>query len=165
MPKDDPEFQGLLEEEALFLDISAEIPGVPLEEEEEEYQVVTDEPKPGFEELAAAVLNNAGINTEACVRNARAATYAAEAAAAAAVCPDGPCVVKAFEDKIVYDITFDLPDAGLMPPRDDHKPEELAVAADDHTPPPAPCWYPMQMHRSVVGNQPYDTYALWIQFL
>ncbi len=54
MPEDDPEFQGLLEEEAPFLDISVEIPGVPLEEEEEEYQVVTDKAEPGFEELAGS---------------------------------------------------------------------------------------------------------------
>jgi hypothetical protein len=32
--KDDPKFQGLLKEEAPFPDISAEIPGVPLEKEE-----------------------------------------------------------------------------------------------------------------------------------
>ncbi len=35
MPEDNPTFQALLKEEALFPDISAEIPGVPLEEEEE----------------------------------------------------------------------------------------------------------------------------------
>ncbi len=61
MPKDDPEFQGLLKEEALFLDISAEIPGVPLEEEEEKDQVVTDKPEPRFEELAAAALIMQGL--------------------------------------------------------------------------------------------------------
>ena len=31
VPEDDPEFQGLLEEEAPFPDISAQLPGVPLE--------------------------------------------------------------------------------------------------------------------------------------
>jgi hypothetical protein len=35
IPEDDPDFQGLLkEEEALFPEVSAEIPGVPVEEEE-----------------------------------------------------------------------------------------------------------------------------------
>lgn len=29
--------------------------------------------------------------------------------------PDGPCLVKAEPDEIVYDITFDLPDMGLVP--------------------------------------------------
>jgi hypothetical protein len=120
MPEDNPKFQGLLEENALFPDISAEIPGVPLEEEEGKYQVVTDEPKPRFEELTAAALDNVGINAEACVRNAWAAIDAAKAtAAAAATCPDAPPLVEAFEDKIMYNITFDLPDAGLMPPGND----------------------------------------------
>ncbi len=102
VPEDNPDCQGLLEEEALFSDISAEIPGVPLKEEEEEYQVVTDEPELGFKKLAAAALDNVGINAEVRVRNARAATYAAKAAAAgAATCPNGPSVVKTFKDKIV----------------------------------------------------------------
>jgi hypothetical protein len=68
--EDDPKFQGLLKEEALFHDISTKIPGVPLEEEKEKYQVVTDEPKPGFEELTVAALDNAGIDPEAHLRNA-----------------------------------------------------------------------------------------------
>ncbi len=35
VPEDDPDFQGLLEDDAApFPDISAELPGVPLEEEE-----------------------------------------------------------------------------------------------------------------------------------
>ncbi len=64
VPKDDPEFQGLLEEDAPFPDISAELPGVILEEEEEgDYQVVTNESKPAFETIAAVALENAGIDT------------------------------------------------------------------------------------------------------
>jgi hypothetical protein len=111
MSKDKLEFWGLLKEEAPFLDISAEIPGEPLEEEEEEYQVVTDEPKPGFEELAAAALYNVGINAEAHMHDAWAAMNAAKAVAAvAAVRPNWPHLVEAFEEKIVYDITFNLPD-------------------------------------------------------
>jgi hypothetical protein len=61
VPKDNPKFQGLLEEEAPFPDISTEISGVPLEEDEEEYQVVTDKPEPGFEELAAAAQKMRGL--------------------------------------------------------------------------------------------------------
>jgi hypothetical protein len=139
MPEDDPEFQGLLEEEVPFPDISAEIPGVPLEEEEEEYEVVTDEPEMVFEELAVAVLDNAGIDAEARVCDARAAMNAAKAAAVAvAARPNGPRLIKAFKDNIVYDIMFDLPDVGLMPPGDDPKPEKPATAPDDNTPPAVP---------------------------
>ena len=166
VPKDDPEFQGLLEEEAQFLDVSAEIPGVPLEEEEEEHQVFTDKLEPGFEELAAAALDNVEIGAEACMCDARAATYAAEAVAvAAAAHPDWPHLIKAFEEEIMYDITFNLPDMGLMPPGDDPKSEDPATAADNDTPPPYPHWYPTHLRRSVVGNQPYDAYAQWMQFL
>ncbi len=64
VPEDDPDFQGLLEDnEAPFPDISTELPGVPLEEEESDFQVVTDEPEPDFKDLATAALDNAGINT------------------------------------------------------------------------------------------------------
>ncbi len=132
MPKDNHKFQGLLDKEAPFMDISTEIPGVPLEEEEEEYQVVTDKPEPGFEELAATGLDNVGIlgiDAEAWVHNAQAAMNAAKAAAvAAATWPNGPCLVKAFEDEIMYNIMFNLPDAGLMPPWDNPEPEEPATA-------------------------------------
>ncbi len=52
-PEDDPEFQGLLEEEAPFLEMSAKLPGVPLEleEDEKDFKVVTDEPVPDFKLL------------------------------------------------------------------------------------------------------------------
>jgi hypothetical protein len=70
----------------------------------------------------------------------------------------------------VYDITFDLPDAGLMPgtipPVSDAKPATGAA------PPHAPevpdknsRRYPARSCRSVVGNQSYDTYAPRMQFL
>jgi hypothetical protein len=43
----------LLEEEASFPDVSVELPGVILEEEEEgDHQVVTNEPNPAFKTLA-----------------------------------------------------------------------------------------------------------------
>ena len=45
VPEDALKFQGLLEDdEAPFPDISAELPGVPLEDEEYDFEVVTDEP-------------------------------------------------------------------------------------------------------------------------
>ncbi len=44
MPVDDPAFQGLLEEEeAVYPNITAELPGVPLEEEVVDHRAVMDE--------------------------------------------------------------------------------------------------------------------------
>ncbi len=51
MPEDDNDFQGLLEDEveaAPYPDISAEFPGVELNEEEQEFQTILDEPEPDF---------------------------------------------------------------------------------------------------------------------
>ncbi len=53
VPEDDPEFQGLLdllddEEEAAYPEISAELPGVELEEEQRDFTPVTDEPEADF---------------------------------------------------------------------------------------------------------------------
>jgi hypothetical protein len=112
VPEDDSELQGLLKEEedmAPYPDISAEPPGVELELEESDFQLITDDPEPNFCELAAAALDNAGINTTKRIHAARDCVAAAAAAAKTA----GPRLVEAEEDKIVYEITFDLPDAGL----------------------------------------------------
>jgi hypothetical protein len=68
VPQDDPDFQGLLdnkEEEAVYPDISAELPGVELEEDKGAYQTITNEPKDKFRDMAAVMLDNAGINPEA----------------------------------------------------------------------------------------------------
>ena len=49
--EDDPEFQGFLkddEEAAPYPNISADLPGVELEEEEREFQMVLDKPEPDF---------------------------------------------------------------------------------------------------------------------
>ncbi len=78
-------------------------------------QVVTDEPKPGFKSLTVMVLDNMGINTATQVCAARAAVDTADTTAVA-VPPNEPCLVKAYEDKIVYDVTVELPDAGLIAP-------------------------------------------------
>ena len=54
VPPDDPAFQGLLEEEeAVYSDITAELPGVSLEEEVVDHQAVTDEDEPDFRVLVA----------------------------------------------------------------------------------------------------------------
>ena len=66
VPEDDPEFQGMLEEEeaAPFPDISADLPGVQFERDcvADPSTIVEDEPEPEFVEQAEAALNNAAIN-------------------------------------------------------------------------------------------------------
>jgi hypothetical protein len=88
VPEDDPEFQGLLEDnkEAAYPDISTEPPRVELESEETDCAAVTDEPDPDFEQLATTTLDNAGINLQNCLR-------AAQAAVAAALLRAGPALV------------------------------------------------------------------------
>jgi hypothetical protein len=103
VPKDYPYFQGLLEDMAPYPDVAAKLPGVILEDDIDDDQVVTDEPKPDFAELAATALENAGINLQ---DRLRAAQQVADMTL-------GPAVIKADQDQIVYEITFDLPDAGL----------------------------------------------------
>ncbi len=89
MPEDYLEFQGLLEEEAPFPDVSAKLPGVTLEEDEEgDFQVVTNNPEPAFEILAAAALENIGILAGEWIQAARAMVDAADAAGVIAVQPD-----------------------------------------------------------------------------
>jgi hypothetical protein len=51
----------LEDKEAIFPDINAELPGVELEEDKDTFVVLTGEPEPDFETLAAAVLANADI--------------------------------------------------------------------------------------------------------
>ena len=73
VPEDDPKFQGLLEETedtAVYPDISAELPGVLLEEHEQDFQTLTDEPEPDFRDLAGDALYNAGIDADAAFRRA-----------------------------------------------------------------------------------------------
>ena len=101
--EDKPDFQGLLEKPAPYPDLSAELPGVLLEDEEADLQVVTDEPKPDFAELAAAALDNAGIDVNNCLQAVQRATLS----------HPGRALIEANDNKIVYEITFDMPDAGL----------------------------------------------------
>ena len=72
VPEDDPEFQGLLENEdkAPYPDISAELPGVALAIEEHDFTPVTDEPEDNFRDLAGAALHNASINADQWIRAA-----------------------------------------------------------------------------------------------
>jgi hypothetical protein len=168
VPADDPAFQGLLkEEEAVYPNITAELPGVPLEEEVVDHWAVTDEDEPNFRVLAARALDNANIDPAAHLR----ATRVAEAQP---VAPD-PALIDADEDKIIYKLTFDLPDAGLAPPI---APDGMAVMPHDalnvHAFEPNPPedtklatkrQYPLRSCRSVIGHQPYNKYAPCMTFL
>jgi hypothetical protein len=109
VPADNPAFQGLLkEEEAVYPDITAELPGVPLEEEVVDYRAVTDKDGPDFRVLVARALNSANINPATHLR-------AALATEAQPVAP-GPALIDANEGKIIYELPFDLPDVGLTLP-------------------------------------------------
>ena len=105
MPEDDPEFQGLLEndDKALYPNISAELPGVALEIEERDFTLVTDKPEENFCDLVGAALHNAGINADQRICTALAGNNE----------PRAPAIIEANNDKIVSKITFVLPDAGL----------------------------------------------------
>ncbi len=126
VPEDDPDFQGLLEEPTPYPDLSSDLQGVALEEENVDLQVVTDEPEPDFAELAAAALDNAGINADECIQAAqRDANERMQAAAQCALDP-GPTLIEANNNKIVYEITFDMPDDGHL--------VDNVVLADDTIP-------------------------------
>ena len=103
VPKDNPDFQGLLEEPAPYPDLSAELQGVLLDDKDINLKVVTDDPEPDFAQLAAAALDNAGINAQDCPQ---AVQQRPEPTA-------GTALVEAANDEIVYETTFDLPDTGL----------------------------------------------------
>ncbi len=94
--------------------MSAEFPGVPTEEEEEDFQMVPNEPSPEFEDLPAAALENAGINMGDRIRATRAVANTAMAVAALYPTHNGPRLIEDDPDKIMYNITFELPNAGLL---------------------------------------------------
>ncbi len=121
VPADNSAFQGILkEEEAVYPNITAELPGVPLEEEVIDHRAVMDEDEPDFRVLVARALDNANIDPAAHLR-------AAHVVEAQPVTP-GPNLIDADEDKIIYELTFDLPDAGLPPPI---APDGIAVVPHD----------------------------------
>jgi hypothetical protein len=117
VPEEDLEFQGLLkadtEEAAAYPNISTKLPEVELTSKEDDYPAITEEPEVDFQHLAAVALDNAGIDTVAWLRTTRDLADAA----AIGIAPQNPraALVEANEDKILYEITFDLPDAGLKP--------------------------------------------------
>jgi hypothetical protein len=168
VPEDDPEFQGLLdeEEEAAYPEISAELPGVELEEDKRDFTPVTDEPEADFHELAGAALHNAGINADDCIR----------AALGAAAEHSAPAVIESNKDELMYEVTFELPDARLVPIADnfavllgDDRDNTLVapiVVDDVDTVQDAPApRYPTRARRSAVSGQPYDEFAPRVAFL
>jgi hypothetical protein len=114
--------------------------------------------------LAAAALNNAGIDPDVQIR-------AANNNIGVNAKPWGPAIVKADKDEIVYEITFDLPDADLEPGQnvvpagaDKFGSKTQSSIASSHESPEQ--WqYPQQSCRSVVGHEPYDSYPPRIAFL
>ena len=91
---------------------------MPLEcdEDDEAFEVVTNEPEPDFADLAAAALNNAKIHMGDRLRAARVAIDATAQKAYHIIGTEGPCMIETeAPNEIVYDIIFDLPDAGLIP--------------------------------------------------
>ncbi len=165
IPEDDPDFQGLLDETddtAVYPDVSAELPGVELESEERDFQSIMDEPEPDFRDLAEAALHNAGINANEMIRNAQGAHAQAP----------GQALIEADGNEIIYELTLDLPDAGLhgtvaedMSDMGDSRQDDastVVMSADDAA--DGRC-YPTRTRRSVNGNQPYDTYAPRTTFL
>ena len=151
------------EDKAPYPDISAELPGVALEIEERNFTPVTDKPEDNFRDLAGAALHNAGINADQWICAALDANNERQA----------PAIIKADNDKIVSEVTFDFPDAGLPianaldanldnQKNDTLVPTIVADNTDAHSPPSR---YPTQSRRSVIGNQPYNAYAPHVAFL
>jgi hypothetical protein len=166
VPEDDTDFQGLLEneEEAVYPNVSTKLPRVELKAEERDFTPVSDEPEADFRELVAAALHNTGIDTEEQLRAVR------EAASNVPVNLHQLAVVEADEDKIVYKITFDLPNAGLSGEGQSQLQVPLGNNWDDTTiapivpvdtdGPEVPSQrYPTRSCRSAVRNQPYDQFA------
>ena len=165
VPEDDPEFQGLLENEddAPFPDISAELPGVELESEECNFTPIMDEPEKDFRNLAKATLHNAGIDTNQWIQVALDAGTGQQA----------PAVIEPENVEYVYEVTFDLPDAGLPMANDpnlilgNQNDDTIipAFVADNTDGQPSTSRYPTRARRSVIGNQPYDAHAPRVAFL
>ncbi len=67
IPEDDPDFQGRLEEEeevAVHPDITAELPGVTLEDEMDNTMAVVEDDEPISRDLAVIALDYAEINPQ-----------------------------------------------------------------------------------------------------
>ena len=116
--------------------------------------------------MAAATLHNAGIDGDKTIRAGR-----AQALAAAHVVQRGAAVDEAYDNELVYEIKFDVPDKGVLqlPLGEDRDDTSIPVIAleDDETYDKIQDvrHYPTQACRSAVSSQPYDTYAPQTSFL
>ena len=140
----------------MYPDILAELPGVTLEDEVDNTAAMVDDNEPNFHNFAAITLDNAGIDPQARLQTTQNIPAANEPAPWEA----GPALINAYNDEIVYKITFDLPDAGLVPPK--------GIAAiplggyDIPIPPPVPDepietrHYPTRSRKSADEHQPYN---------
>jgi hypothetical protein len=93
VPADNPTLQGLLEEdgeqEAIYPNVTAELPGVPLEDDFKDGPAVVPDNEPDFWAMAARALKNAGIDQDARLQ-------AAQNAPVAQVVPaEGPALINA----------------------------------------------------------------------
>ncbi len=74
VPVDDPTLQGLLEEtsehEAIYPNVTVELPGVPLEDDFEDCPAMVPDDEPDFLAIAARALKVAGIDQDAHLRAA-----------------------------------------------------------------------------------------------
>jgi hypothetical protein len=138
---------------------------VELEREEAKFTTITEEDEPDFQALAAATLDNAGIDPDVRIRAAN--NYINNNAK-----QRGPAFIEANQDKIMYEITFDLPDAGLAPGQntipagaDNFDSDTHSSIKSLHHASPEQRQYPQQSCRSVVGHEPYDSYTPQIAFL
>jgi hypothetical protein len=183
VPKDNPQFQGLLDDEAPFPDVYTELPGVELERDAvlEPTDAVEDKPEPAFEQQAAAALENADINIAQCIREGS----------------DRPGVVGVEPGEIVYEIQLDnnvfeansvefdkgpaIDGQGEQPvvaeqvadvaTVEEDAPDDGAMPAVSDVPPlpniPAQAAgrYPTQACRSTGDHDPYSNFSPQVQFM
>ncbi len=134
---------------------------MPPEDDFEDCPAMVPDDKPDFLAIAARALKVAGIDQDAHLR-------AAQNAPVAHMVPmEGPALINATEDKVIYELTFDLPNAGLQQPATALR--DAVIIELDVTPAPGDkagvLRYPLRSRRSVVGHQPYDQYAPRMTFL
>jgi hypothetical protein len=116
--------------------------------------------------MATAPLHIAWIDGDKTIRAGR-----VRALTAAHGVQRGAAVIEADEDELVYEITFDVPDEGLLQVplgEDRDNTSILVIALDDdktHDEIQDVRRHLTRARRSVVGNQPYDTYEPRITFL
>ena len=118
-----------------------------LEDEDVDNPVVIDKPKPDFAELAAVALNNTGINANERIQAAQRQPATPETGPVEGQpAATGPALVENAQNKIVYEIVFNLPDDGLV--ADTVIPPENTDTATQTTG-ATPRQYPTRLRRSV----------------